>query len=671
MKARGRFEIPLAVAILLVSGWPPGRAGAQTPPASETQPPPSSQPVAVQEQPAAAVEPTPTDESVAATSAPPSPAGDWSALGRLLPEMSGPALTWLAVVVILLLTFQARPLLTIHNLDGLVLAGMCVLLTLRQDTGLLPASTAGHTWQWWSYLLLTVAGGYWLLRGAWLLFSKAVTPAACNVAPGAMLVLVAVGLFVSFAKIGAAPLSPASRDGLTGGTFFAQHGKLPYGDTLGRDTRSPLLYLLHAGAVSATASPAELDWTRVPAEAAWVEGEGLSLSFGPLAARVVNGLLFVATFMGIYVIGRRLHSAALGLTLAVIFSVFPGTVECLPRPEIMLPAALATWSVAFALMPGVGGVLSTLFMFAAGLAWPWAWLGLPILWAHFLLRRWHVLGATLGTLGGVAGSLLGVTWLTAPAIPRGDGALAAAGWHPQYAAQATDDGTLIIEKLDPPADLGGTGGLDARLWRFLTGIESSALQNGSRGPGAGKIEMPNGVDVTAVQYRTIAASGPALQELQRAYRGHIAELPQITRMWVALRTVLEATCFPSAARQLPVTPVWTLWLGGDPSTAAAASVLQRAAQTVCLAVVLIVALLLLLGKRTQRRHLLGGFLVVCSATLLAGECGAVTNLAWLLPAVLAAIAARSPNTRPATSISPRLTRPVGDTGPAPRISVEN
>ena len=61
--------------------------------------------------------------------------------------------------------------------------------------------------------------------------------------------------------------------------------------------------------------------------------------------------------------------------MMAVFCVFPGSLECLPRPEIMLPSFLLTWTIVFALLPFVGGALATLCLVLAGVAWPWAWLG--------------------------------------------------------------------------------------------------------------------------------------------------------------------------------------------------------------------------------------------------------------------------------------------------------
>ena len=49
----------------------------------------------------------------------------------LVPEMSAGVQAWLAIVIILLLLLRLDPLLTLHNLDALVLALTCALLLSR------------------------------------------------------------------------------------------------------------------------------------------------------------------------------------------------------------------------------------------------------------------------------------------------------------------------------------------------------------------------------------------------------------------------------------------------------------------------------------------------------------------------------------------------------------
>jgi hypothetical protein len=602
------------------------------------------------------------------------PAGVRSLAG-FWPDLRGPVLTWFAVFVILLLTLQSKPLLTWRNLDGLILAAACLLLALRANVGATLVGLAGQTWQWWSYLALVIVAAYWLLRGLHLVFVRAARVGGCNVSSAGMLVLVLAGLAFGVDQVARAPISAGSRDAMIGGVQVVKTGKLPYGDVSGHDSRSPLLYLLHAGAVEVSELVAEHDelpgaitwetkWRQIPGP--WLESAGM------VAVRVINAVLLVITAAGLYVIGRRLHSSAIAFALLAIFCVFPGVVECLPRPEIMLPTALLTWSLAFALLPGVGGLLSTLCLVFAGLAWPWAWLALPVAWAYFFRRGWHVVGSTVGLLGGAAACIAGLTWLTLPTIPRANGALAAAGLQPAHAARLTADGTLVVETEAPQPDVPAS--LLAPAWRFLVGSEDCDLGGAAEQARLGKVEWPNGVDAGSVFYRTVRASEPALAELQPAYRDAVADQPDSTRVWVALRTVLEATwCPPPALKPpAPIKGAWELWAGTDVGQADWWTLIRRCTKIAAGLVALVLAVVFLFGRPLQPYQLVGALVAVCSAALVASELGAVSNLAWLMPMVLALLAAEGRQSGPVAPKADRLpSMPVlADLGPAPRISVE-
>ncbi|MBU0638630.1 MAG: hypothetical protein KKB50_07185 [Planctomycetes bacterium] len=579
-------------------------------------------------------------------------------------RVAQPGLTWFAVCVILLLTVQLKPVLSLRNGDGLVLALCCLLLSLRLDTGMLPDGFGGQTLQWWSYLLLSLAAVYWLFRGGWLLMSPTVTSGGCNVSSGAMLILVVVGLVLGAVAIGAAPLSEGSRDGLVGGVYTAQHGTLPYGDTYGHDGRSPLLYLVHAGALHVCGTPAELDWRTYSRYDA--RGAVASTSTEMVAVQLVNRLLFVLTLGGLYVLGRGLHSASLGLTVVVILCVFPGTRECLPRPEIMLPTLLLTWSVAFVFLRGLGGLVATLCLVLAGLAWPWAWLGLPILLAYFLRQGWHALGSVAGLAGGAAVCLVGLTWLAEPNAPRADGALAAAGLQPAYAGRQVAEGTLVLDPWVSETTL--EPDFKSWLWRPLVESESADLSNLGMSGQRIAVAPPNGVDAGAIMYRSIAAPDSVWAKLRPGYRAALADLPLRARVCSAIRTVLEATWLPAVRSVPPGRGAWECW--ASPQNAERWTLIRRIAKLTTALLAVVVAVQVYFWNRTRPHQLVGALLAVCSAALLASEMGAVTNLAWLLPLALGAMVAT-------TGVPPgagdRVSESKGESiffGPAPRITVE-
>ena len=586
----------------------------------------------------------------------------------LLPELSQQALTWIAIVVILVLTLQTKPLLSWHNLDGLMLALTALLLPLRENIGVIEGDPTEQTVQWWTYLLLSLIGLYWLARGLRLLFAKAVPTFGPNVSEGAMFVLIVAGLFVAGSTVMRAPLSGGSRDGLIGGIYTAETGKLPYGDALDHDARSPLLYLLHAGMVELVPPTYEANVEPVKKmvwdeRAAWLSDDAWeTVDLG--AVRLVNALLFVLLFAALAGIGHRLHSLALGQALVAILCIFPGVLECLSRPDIMLPTVLLAWSIVFVTLPGLGGLLSVFLLVLAGLAWPWAWLTLPVMLAYFFRQGWHALGATIGLLAGMAAVLVGITTLVAPTLPRHDGALREAGITPTYAARLSDDGTVVIEQHRPSETIEST--FKSWAWKLLLDREQTRLDST-----ASQAALPNGADAGSIMFRDIVATGPAREALQRDYRAALAQESETTRACTSLRTLVEATWKPAAAPNGEPVGVWDLWSPPREDAGATWIMIRRVGKVVAGLLALLVTLVLIRGQRGRLHELIGGLLVVSAAALLISTTGAATNWIWLMPAALATLAVKGqpPATKPPPPPLLGGLSPL-EHGPAPRITVE-
>ncbi|HRT42361.1 MAG TPA: hypothetical protein P5223_09905, partial [Phycisphaerae bacterium] len=107
---------------------------------------------------------------------------------------------------------------------------------------------------------------------------------------------------------------------------------------------------------------------------------------------------------------------------------------------------------------------------------------------------------------------------------------------------------------------------------------------------------------------------------------------------------------------------------------------QKAAKIAAGLLAIIAGLTLLRRKVARPAHLMGGFLAASSAALLADSAGAVANLAWLLPGILAVWAAGEDShaakvgeaeayahDEAAGHIAARLEA----FGPAPRITVDD
>ncbi len=588
------------------------------------------------------------------------------------PDLGWSTLCWLAAAVTLALTLHLRPVWSLRNLDGVVLAGTCLLLALRDTTG--PVAGWTCSGQWWAYLGLTAVALYWLVRGVVLLLTTKPVARAEFASSGARLVLLVVALVLCIHRIATAPLSAGARDGIVGGLCTAASGKLPYGDAAEFESRSPLVYLVYAGAVQVLPPTLALEregygqrmtwenrdwWLAAP----WEESADLA------AARLANAVLFVLLLAGLGVISSRWRASGSSWTMLALFCIFPGTLECLARPEVMLPAVLLTWSFAFALLAGVGGLLATLCLIVAGIAWPWAWLGLPVLLAHFWRRGWHGVGSTLGLAAGVALCACGLYWLVRPALPRADGALALAGLPPPYAARLVDQDTLVVDRRDVPATDSGSKPWSRWGWRMLVESESAALKDAEQAPAPVRINWPYSVNGSTVLYRQLDVSESAWPVVQTTYRAAFGQMSKATHLLAATRTVLEAAWMPALAREPAIPGALRYWAGAPHATGEWVFV-RRGAKAMAGLLAVWVALAVFLGRRVRPRHLLGGLLTIAAGALLASEGGAVTNLVWVLPLVVALWAVQERPAPPVPAPVAPLPDPPSPVEPPPRITVD-
>lgn len=614
------------------------------------------------------------DASVPATTPTIEPAEPPRPASGLWPRLDGAALAWFAVVVVLMLTFRLKPLLSERNLDGLVLVATCLLLVVRYDTTPMPKWAGGLTAQWWSYGLLSLATLYWLLRGLRCFGARTVARQEPNASRNALFILVLAGLAVGIGRVTTDPLSPTARDGIVGGLAMADTGKLPYGDAAGHDRHGPLLYALYAGTGWIAAPTATIGDAVVETELTWANratwlGQEWWREGHFVNARLAHGLLYVLFLLATYLIGRRMHSDDMGLTLVAIFCVFPATFDAIAQPEVLLPATLLAWSVAFALMPtGVAGLVSTLTAVLAGLAWPWAWLMLPVLLGYFLRRGLDALGGVAGTLGGTAAILAGLTWLTNPTPPRADGALHRAALVPEYAVCRSEDGRHLVVTTQPAAADPPRGWLTP-LWKWLVTKDDVLLDAAASAPDLSPVELGD-IDVRKVFYRTLETAAPAREEMIRRYRLSVSAQPGAQRMLAAVRTVLEHTWLAAGEPPAGLPGTWALWAGGARGDDGWWSLAHRAVKVMAGLLAVFIGLSMLRGQAPQPHHLIGGLLAVASAALLASAMGAATNLVWLLPVVLALLAANAPAVPPAPPPArlPLVMDLAG--GPVPRITVE-
>jgi hypothetical protein len=664
----------LIAAVILAAVWASGAAAQET----------SSRPASSASAPAAQARPRsrPAAQSPPverpARSRSPKVAPRVSTAMLLWPSLDGTTLAWFGAIVILALTLRLKPVLCTRNLDGIVLAGMCILLALRGATH--EPHGSGHSGQWWAYALLSGTAVYWAARGVYVLAGRRLAAPETAVPSGALAVLLAAALAINIVGIALAPVAPGAQAGLVGGLHLADTGKLPYGEMPQADAYGPLHYALYAGALQlplahhvsdSQAQEVPMRWAN---RSEWMQGTWWEDNELPVV-RVVNAALLIALVAGVYVLGRQLSSAATALTMVALLAAFVGTLEGLVRPEVMLPGVLLTWTLVCALIPGIGGLLSVLLLVAAGLCWPWAWLGLPALLA-WLWRRGvaALLGSVLGLVAGAALAGLGVLAFVQPVLPRADGALALADQPAKYVARLQDDGTLVVDRAAAQVPLANPRVLTRPGWRYLLNAETTDLRRTAAGAAGLAIDWPNGVADDAIRFRDVQAEGDAAPKLQSAYRAAVAALPASARLLVALRTLLEATWMPAQPASAPFKTAWAVWSG----TATLENPwlwIRRGSKVAAAMLVFWATLAIFLGRRTRPRSLIGGLLIALAAGLVACEAGPVMNLLWLLPPVLAlwALPDESPGVgvmRPSTVAVPPVPVTAGPDSAEPRITVE-
>lgn len=595
------------------------------------------------------------------------------------PDLGWPTLCWFGAVATLVLTVRTDRLWTWRNLDGLVLAGMCLLLGLRNSTHrpafleLTPAA--------WAALGLSIAAVYWLFRGGAVLLARGPVQQTGLAGPGTRAVLLIVGAALGIQQLATAPLTAGSRDGLVGGLFTAHTGRLPYGDAAGYENRSPLLYLAYAGANQLVPPTLPLDSADLPRVAmTWTHrdlwlGQPWEQVADLAPVRLVNAVLLIALVTGAALLAARLGAPDGGATAVALLIIFPGTLECLPRPEIMLPAVLLTWAIVLLTLRGVGALLGVLMLVLAGVAWPWAWLALPVFLAYCWRRGvWPALSSSVGLVGGAALVLFGLFHLVQPSIPRADGALAMADAAPVFQARLADDGTVIVDHREAVSS--PTRPASYYLWRTLIERDTVTLKQNGHSAAAVRIDWPNSVNGRTVLFRQVEPVGAAAPLLQQHYRAAFSQQPPALRLAAAVRTVLEATWIPAQPTPAARTAAWETW-AGPPPLPRSWVMLRRGVKLVAALLVVWSALAIFFGRRTQPRHLLGGTLLAASGSLLASELGAVTEWVWVLPTLLALWSIHEPAPTPPwlprgaarPTLPPLGSGPV-QAGPPPRITVE-
>jgi hypothetical protein len=550
-------------------------------------------------------------------------------------------MAWFAAVVILALSVRPRQFFTVRTLDAIVLAGICLLMLYRGDV---VSKCGGTTAQWWAYFGLTIAVCYWVVRGFMLVLQTQAIPLAGKLPAGSTLVLFLAAFALCLHQIATAPLSESSRDGLVGGLYVVDTGQLPYGEDPLVTRHSPVMALLHAGACRLTppALPDRSSERMIPMawsnRADW-ETESWADDADVTAARLVNGTLFLLLLAGVLTVGQRLFSAECGLEMAALLCAFPGTLECINDPSVLAPAALIAIATALTLLPRFGGLLGTFAFVFAGIAWPWAWLGVPIALAYAFRRGLQALGGIVGFAAGVAVVGVGINGLVQPTLPRPFGALRVAGQPAPYAASLDDTQQLVIERRTAQAEATDDRAATGFLWRALLAADTAAIRVSGETDVTLPTSLPADLAEQRILFRELSVRHDAQNRVQEEYRQAVARLPAPAQCAVRLRTAVEAVWLPVAARATVSPTPWALWSKGEDDVASRWITIRRAAKVVAVLLSLAAALAVFLHPRPRARQVAGALLATVAAVMLAASHGAAAHLILLAPVALMAWAA--------------------------------
>ncbi len=547
---------------------------------------------------------------------------DWP----LWPEISLEGIAWPAALLILLMGVGA-PILSRRTLDALILAATCVLFAVRGNQTMSPDGE--HTWQWWSATLLAGTLVYWLIRGVQQFMRPSLDAREVNLSRAGCVLLLVAGIAVAGHVVANAPLKPSSYDGLAGGIHVAETGYLPYGNAPGHDGASPLVYWVHAGVFRLIPSPPADELVgHAPGDYSF-DDEELEMLAVVYPLRFVNAVVGTLLLTAIYVLGRQWGVQGAGLVAVALTCLLPPALDLLTDPGIAIAAMLVAWSLAFAMVPYVGGLLSLLAILAAGLAWPWCWLLIPGLLAYFARHSWQVVSATVGLAAGIAGLVIAASSLTQPTIPRAAGLMADAGLQPGFRATRQADNLILIERREPTES--APAHMFAKVFQWLLLAEGATVASASSSADIEWVQTGNGVDPAEVFYRSVEADPTLGATLRQAYRADLADESTLTRTWAGMRTMLEQTWRPDAAEAQPTPGHWELWGAFSEQHADRYRLIRRSIKVLAALLSLAAGIALFLRNQIRPSHLLGAFAVVSAALLLASQDGALQQIGWLVP----------------------------------------
>jgi len=269
-----------------------------------------------------------------------------SFLRRIRPHFEGPAFCWLSIVLMFIFLGNFNRLLSLRNLDIILLYLICpFLLVLWQDTRFTYAGIFAVT----LLFFLRCLGGVWLKTEHSLKDNLHLRKAA-------VFVLVLACLF-HVQTVYERPIDDCGICSVVGAQYIIETGKLPYGADVGHmGVYGPLLYALHVPAIRLFQPDIDFDSQRGAFD--WGPYE----QFEMRGAQTVVLIFDLLAMLGLYCFGRKYGDKTTGLLLALVFALCPyvvgiGGAGGLQWTSHIVGMAFVVFALVFVGWPIVAGLL--------------------------------------------------------------------------------------------------------------------------------------------------------------------------------------------------------------------------------------------------------------------------------------------------------------------------
>jgi hypothetical protein len=289
---------------------------------------------------------------------------------RIRPHFEGPSFCWFSIVLVFIFLGSFSRLLSLRNLDVVLLYLICPFLIVLWENKRL--AYAG-------ILAVTLLFFLRCLLGMWVKTENELRDAA-RLRKGAVFVLVLVCL-LHVQIVYERPVDDSGLCSVIGAEYLIETGRMPYGAEVGHiGVYGPLLYLLHVPANLILQPDIDFDLQRGAYE--WGPYE----QFEMRGAQTVVLVFDLLAMLGLYCFGGKYGDKMTGLLLCLAFALCPyvigvGGAGGLQWTSHIVGIAFVVFSLVFVSRPAVAGLLLGL---ASGMLYYPAFL--CILWLCYYVR---------------------------------------------------------------------------------------------------------------------------------------------------------------------------------------------------------------------------------------------------------------------------------------------